>query len=189
MIAGGYAIDMLMTVITPRVRGPAAAAAAIALLVPAGLGLGQARTLFSWPDTSAFIAGLRPYVDATSGPVLVETPSVAEYYLPAGRQWQRWSSTWTIRMRDTKTTGSQGVGKPGDWPTFQKYIRWHYFAVVALNMNATRGLDRQIVSELRIVPGYVLVKQLPYGNIGQYQIWVYRPPPRSPATPIPAVTR
>ncbi len=31
-----------------------------------------------------------------TGHLLVEDPSVARYYLPAGRQWQRWSSTRNI---------------------------------------------------------------------------------------------
>ena len=39
---------------------------------------------------------LPPPGRASSGPLLVEDPSIAEYYLPAGHDWQRWSSTRNI---------------------------------------------------------------------------------------------
>jgi hypothetical protein len=176
MIAGGYAVDRLLKFIRPHaVRAAAAAGCVIALIVPAAIGLSQAKVLFDWPDTSKFLTDLAPYVDNTSGHILVETPSIPEYYLPAGSQWWRWSSTWNIREPDRKSVGSQGVGRPGSWGIYQHYIAEHYFSVIALNDNATRELDEQIAAELTSMPKvYRLARQFEYGNIGVYRIWVLR---------------
>ena len=177
MIAGGYAIDVLLKTVRPRAwRAAAAGGCAAALLIPAAIGLTQARVLFDWPNTSHFINVLRPIVDDSSGPLLVETPSVPEYYLPAGAQWRRWSSTWNIRKPNGNSVGSRGVGRPGSWPVFQYYLRMRYFSVIALNFNATPALDEKIASQLTKMPAYHLVKKMSYGNIGQYRIWVYQPP-------------
>jgi hypothetical protein len=159
-----------------RGRGRRLRGCAAALLIPAAIGLTQARVLFDWPNTSHFINVLRPIVDDSSGPLLVETPSVPEYYLPAGAQWRRWSSTWNIRKPNGNSVGSRGVGRPGSWPVFQYYLRMRYFSVIALNFNATPALDEKIASQLTKMPAYHLVKKMSYGNIGQYRIWVYQPP-------------
>jgi hypothetical protein len=77
------------------------------------VGLTQARVLFDWPNTSHFINVLRPIVDDSSGPLLLDTPSVPEYYLPAGAQWRRWSSTWNIRKPNGNSVGSRGWAGAG----------------------------------------------------------------------------
>jgi len=180
MIAGGYAVDALLTAIRPRVlRAAALGACAVALGAAAMTGLTQARALFAWPNTSKFVAALRPLVDNSTGHLLVETPSIPEYYLPAGTQWKRWSSTWNIVLGSGRSTGSQGVGRSGNSAVFAHYIGIHYFSLIALNFNATRPLDEQIARLLELTPGYHLVARLPYGRVGQYVIWVYKPRPHS----------
>ena len=59
----------------------------------------------SWPNATSFIAILRPLASHSKGPLLVEDPSVAKYYLPSGSQWRRWSSTRNITLPSGASTG------------------------------------------------------------------------------------
>jgi Dolichyl-phosphate-mannose-protein mannosyltransferase len=176
VIAAGYAISALTTAIRPyALRISVSLACGVALAVPATLGLTQARALFEWPNTSALVAALRPLADTGSGHLLVETPSISEYYLPAGAQWERWSSTWNVLLPGGRAVGSQGVGRPAVSSLYTELIPAHYFSVIALNFNATPALDQQIAALLKRTPGYHVVVRLPYGRIGNYVIWVYKP--------------
>jgi Dolichyl-phosphate-mannose-protein mannosyltransferase len=176
VIAGGYGLSFLTTAIKPRtLRIAACLACGAGLAIPATLGLMQARALFEWPNTSALVAALRPLTGDGTGHLLVETPSIPEYYLPAGAQWKRWSSTWNVLLPGGLAVGSQGVGRPAVSSLYAELIPAHYFSVIALNFNATPDLDQQIAALLKRTPGYRVVKRLPYGNIGNYVIWVYRP--------------
>ena len=56
-------------------------------------------------DASSFIAILRPLADNGHGRLLVEDASITRYYLPAGSQWQRWSSTRNITLPSGASTG------------------------------------------------------------------------------------
>ena len=58
------------------------------------------------PTRPAFIAVLRPLADHSTGPILVEDPSIAKYYLPSGHDWQRWSSTRNIVLPSGASTGT-----------------------------------------------------------------------------------
>ena len=81
----------------------------VALVFPAGVAFSQSWSLFTnWANASSFIAIFRPLADHGAGPMLVEDPSIAEYYLPAGAQWQRWSSTRNIVL----TGGTTGNPAP-----------------------------------------------------------------------------
>jgi dolichyl-phosphate-mannose-protein mannosyltransferase len=175
-IAAGYAIAMLTTAIKSRtLRRAVSLACGMAIAVPAVLGLAQARALFEWPNTSALVAALRPLTDNSTGHLLVETPSIPEYYLPAGAQWERWSSTWNVLLPGGQAVGSQGVGRPAIYSLYAQLIPAHYFSVIALNFNATPALDQQIAALLKRTPGYRVVVRLPYGRIGNYVVWIYDP--------------
>ena len=63
------------------------AACAAALALPAVLGIAQARTFATdWPNSTSFTEIFGPLVQHATGRVLVEDPSIAEYYLPAGQR-------------------------------------------------------------------------------------------------------
>ena len=47
----------------------------------------------------------RPLATHGNGHLLVEDPSIAEYYLPSGSHWQRWSSTRNIVLPGGSNTG------------------------------------------------------------------------------------
>jgi hypothetical protein len=177
-IAAGYAADMLIAA-TPSLRQRALTAVAlvVALAFPITLGAAQSRLMAtSWPSADSFIAILRPLVAGSSGRVLVEDASIAEYYLPAGRDWQRWSSTRNIVLPSGSSTGgptaADGVTGSGNAGTFAAYITAGYFQLVALNFADTTTLDHRLASDLHHNPRYHVVAVIPYGT-GTYVIWRY----------------
>src|SRR5262249_12996238 len=121
VIAAGYAIDRFIAAAPDgRAQAVTTGACVAALAFPAMLAAGQSwQFSTSCPNSKTFIAIRRPYVSNSRGPMLVEAPSIAEYYLsvPAS-QWRRWSSTRNIVLPSGASTGhptSQGIvgaGRP-----------------------------------------------------------------------------
>jgi Dolichyl-phosphate-mannose-protein mannosyltransferase len=186
-IAAGYAVDrFLVAAPVGRSRALTIGACAVALVFPAALGSSQSRTWSTnWPDASSFIAIFRPLADHGTGHLLVEDASIARYYLPAGSQWQRWSSTRNIVLPSGATTGgpssTAGVTGAGNAGVFAEFITHGYFSYIALNYADTTALDRRITADLRRDPHYHLIDVVPYGTEvpsignGTYIIWRYRP--------------
>lgn len=188
-IAAGYAVDRVIAAAPAgRMRSLAAGACVIALAFPVALGAGQSRIFATdWPNASSFVAIFRPLADRGSGHLLVEDASIARYYLPAGSQWQRWSTTRNIVLPSGASTGgpasTAGVTGDGNPGVFAEFITHGYFSFVALNYADTTTLDRQITADLRRNPRYRIIDVVPYGieipPIGQgtYVIWRYEPQP------------
>jgi hypothetical protein len=186
-IAAGYAADLLITAAPAgRTRVVTCAACVVAMAFPASLGATQSHTFAtSWPDSASFTAILGPLADQGNGRLLVEDPSIAEYYLAAGSQWQRWSSTRNIALSAGASTGhpSQGasVAGAGNPQAYAKYIAEGYFSIVALNFADTTALDHSIRADLKNNPDYHIVQVIPYGievppvGQGTYVIWRYEP--------------
>jgi hypothetical protein len=163
-------------------------ACVIALSFPASLGADQSQAFStSWPNSSAFIAILRPLAGQDTGHLLVEDPSIAEYYLHVGSQWKQWSSTRNIIGPGGIPTGgpsdSAGVVGPGNAGTFAKYIRLRggYFSLVALSFSDTVSLDNKIAADVKRSRHYGSPQLAPYGPgprgpaLGKYLIWRERP--------------
>ncbi|HEY2268302.1 MAG TPA: glycosyltransferase family 39 protein [Streptosporangiaceae bacterium] len=183
-IAAGYAVDRLIAAAAAgSTRTVTGAACVVALSFPVTLGAAQSWTFAtSWPSSSAFVAILRPLADKSGGRLLVEDPSLAEYYLPSGSQWQRWSSTRNIVLPSGAPTGgpsdAAGVVGDGNVGTYAMYIAQGYFSLVALNFTDTKPLDQSIAADLRRNPRYHIIDVIPYGPApGTYVIWRYEPPP------------
>ena len=186
-IAAGYAADRLIAAAPAgQTRAVTCGACVVALAFPASLGATQSRTFAtSWPNSASFTAILSPMADQ-GGRLLVEDPAIAEYYLPAGSQWQRWSSTRNIALTAGASTGhpaqSTGVVGAGNPAAFARYIAQGYCAVVALNFADTTPLDHSIRADLSRNPNYHLAQVVPYGievppiGKGTYIIWRYQPP-------------
>jgi hypothetical protein len=185
-IAAGYAVDRLIAAAPAgQSRTVTCGACVIALVFPAYLGIAQSQAFSSdWPNASDFFAVFGPVAGHASGPILVEDPAVAEYYLPAGAQWQRWSSTRNITLPSGTYTGGPASGASvtgaGNAPVYANYIARGYFSLVALNFTDTTTLDRQIAADLRRNPHYHVVQVVPYGmeippkGQGSYVIWQYQ---------------
>jgi Dolichyl-phosphate-mannose-protein mannosyltransferase len=186
-IAAGYALDKLIeTSPAGTMRAVTAAACVIALCFPVTLGAAQSRTFAtSWPNSAAFITIFRPLADDGTGRMLVEDPSIAEYYLPAGSQWQRWSSTRNIVLPSGAPTGGPstkaGIVGAGNAGTFAMYIQQGYFSLIALNFADTTTLDKAIAADIHRNHHYHPIQVVPYGvgpagpALGEYVIWQYEP--------------
>jgi len=186
-IAAGYAIDWLIEAAPAgNMRAVTGGACVLALSFPVVLGAGQSKVFAtSWPNASAFITVFRPLADDSTGRLLVEDPSIAEYYLPAGSQWERWSSTRNIVSRFGTPTGGPsskaGIVGGGNAGTFASYIKQSYFSLIALNFADTTSLDSAIAADIKRNHHYHPVQVVPYGvgpsgpATGEYVIWQYEP--------------
>jgi Dolichyl-phosphate-mannose-protein mannosyltransferase len=169
-IAAGYAVDWFIAAAPAgRNRTLTCGACVLALAFPISLGASQSWAFStSWPNSAGFTAILSPLVDHSHGRLLVEDPTVAEYYLPAGSQWQRWSSTRNIVLPSGASTGGPtqkaGVVGPGDAGTFAMYIREGYFSLIALNFADTTALDHSIAADIKHDHNYRKVEIVPFGE-------------------------
>ena len=181
-IAAGYAISAFIAAAPDRrSQTLTTTAGVIALTFPVSLGISQSHAFStSWPDSASFIAIFRPLAAHTRGPLLVEDPSIAAYYLPTGHQWQRWSSTRNIVLPTGgsvahPTSGVTGEGNPA---SFARYIGRRYFTLVALNYADTITLDHSIRADLARAH-YRVLQVIPYGTHGTYIVYTKNPKPRS----------
>jgi Dolichyl-phosphate-mannose-protein mannosyltransferase len=186
-IAAGYAVDKFSAAAAAgNMRTVTVGACVIALSFPVSLGAGQSWAFStSWANSSDFISILRPLADDSTGTLLVEDPTIAEYYLPSGTQWMRWSSTRNIILPGGTPTGgpstSAGVVGDGNAGTFALYIAGNYFSLVALNFSDTTPLDKEINADLTRNRQYHVVEIVPYGvgpagpTPGTYKIWRNEP--------------
>jgi len=188
-IAAGYAVDRFIAAAPAgRPQALTTAALVVALVFPISVGASQSKQFSSdWPNATSFIAIFGPLANHGNGHLLVETASIARYYLPSGSQWQRWSSTRNIVMPSGASTGGPssqaGVTGPGNAGVYAAFITHGYFSYVALNYTDTTTLDHQITKDLRASGHYRVVAVVPYGTevppIGQgtYIIWRYEAKP------------
>jgi Dolichyl-phosphate-mannose-protein mannosyltransferase len=186
-IAAGYAVDKVIAAAPAgRTRAVTCAALVIALTLPVSVGVSQSRVFSeNWPNATPFIAILGPLVDHGTGHLLVEDPSIPEYYLHAESQWMRWSSTRNIVLPGGVSSGgpssTAGIVGPGNAGTFAVKIGEHYFSLVALNFIDTTSLDHQITADLKRNGHYCVLQVVPYGieippiGVGTYVIWRYEP--------------
>jgi hypothetical protein len=181
-VAAGYAIDRLICAASPgRTQAVTCGACLIGLAFPIALGMQQSRAFATeWPNSTSFVKILGPILAHTPGPILVEDPAPAEYYLHAESQWKRWSSTRNIVLSSGASTGgpsaSAGVVGAGDPAAFARFIANGYFTVVALNFTDTTSLDHSIVADLRKSGTYRIESVVPYGPAGgTYVIYRYEP--------------
>jgi hypothetical protein len=179
-IAAGYAADRLIRAVRwSRTRAMVSVAMGVMIVPVAATGAVQAQQLFDWPNSAAFIRVFRPLAERSLGPVLVETSSVAEYYLPRLR-WQQWSNTFSITTRAGQSVGysTQGITNAGQPGIYRRYIEHDYFELIALNFSAAAtAVDGTLTALLRRNPSYRLVATVPYGS-EYYVIWQRVPRPR-----------
>jgi hypothetical protein len=193
-VAAGYAVDRFIAAAAPgRARAVTGGACVVALAFPVVLGAGQARAFSTdWPDAGSFLAIFGPLADHGSGRLLVEDPSIGEYYLRAGTQWQRWSSTRNIVLPSGASTGgpsaSAGVTGGGNSGVFDQFITQGYFSYIALNFADTTALDKRLRAGLRRNHHYKIIDVVPYGPDGTYVIWKYTPRAAPQPGYIPRIT-
>jgi hypothetical protein len=185
-MAAGYAVDKLIAAAPEgRTRLVTLAACIVALALPVSVGAAQSyQFATSWPNSADFVAIMRPLVEHGEGRLLVEDPSIAEYYLHTENQWELWSSTRNIVLPSGASSGgpstSAGVVGPGNAGTYQLKIEQSYFGLVALNYTDTTALDLKITTDLKQSHHYCVIQVVPWGDnvppvgIGDYVIWRYQ---------------
>jgi hypothetical protein len=182
-IPAGYAVSRVVAVVPAGwMRFVTCGACVTALAFPVTLGAAQSRVFSTnWPNAYSFTSVLRPLAADSAGRLLVEDPSIAEYYLHTGRGWTRWSSTRNIVLPSGASTGgpaaTAGVTGPGNRGVFAEFITNDYFSLVALNFADTTALDHAIAADLRSNPRYRITQVVPYGLHGTYVIWQREPAP------------
>jgi hypothetical protein len=180
-IAAGYAVDKLIAAVpVGQTQTITCGACVVALALPLSLGASQSRTFSTdWPNSASFIAILRPLVEHGNGHLLVEDPEIAEYYLGAESQWERWSSTRNIVLPSGASSGgpssAAGVLGPGNAGTYGTKIIDDYFSLVALNFADTTPLDHKIAADVEANHRYTRIQVVPYGANGTYVIWQLGP--------------
>ncbi|HWF81991.1 MAG TPA: hypothetical protein VN695_15520 [Streptosporangiaceae bacterium] len=114
-----------------------AAACAVAFIYPAVYGFSAAWQRYHlWPNSSAFVAALRPVVSHTPGLIYVpgHEANVAQYYLPQqGNDWQRWNAQLALNP------ASLPVPVPRDkWASYYKsQVARGTYGVLALFYSTT----------------------------------------------------
>ena len=132
--------------------------------------------------SSAFVAILRPLADHGTGRMLVEDPSIAEYYLASGSQWQRWSSTRNIVLRPgpppaarAPKPGSSGQATRARSPCTSPGLLLSRRAELRRHDRS----DQSIAADMRRNRHYHAIQVVPYGTgpaaPGKYVIWRYEP--------------
>lgn len=164
-IAGAYAISVITSRFRRRpLRWMSAAACGVALIFPAHLGVIQARARFhDWPNSTSLIMVLRRLLPVTTGPILVSTPDVSEYYLPEGSEWYRWSNLYTIRLLNGRAIDSRVIGQGLSEKAYETRVRQGFFSVVVTNLTGSDApFSRQLVPILAQSKHYRLAAVVPY---------------------------
>ena len=120
------------------------------------------------PTRASFIAIFRPLADHGSGPLLVEDPSIAEYYLPLATTGSAGPPPATSSCPPGPTPASPAGRRRHRAPERRRVCplhRRHYFSLVALNFADTTTLDHTIADAADRNPDYRIDPQVvPYGS-------------------------
>jgi 4-amino-4-deoxy-L-arabinose transferase-like glycosyltransferase len=174
-IAAGYAANKISQLRIPGVATAIVTAASVAALaIPVGSGFFQARELYGWANSRAFVAAFRPLAEHSTGPLLVENPSPVRYYLGSAVRWERWSSTWAITLPNGTSIGSSGVTISGIPGIYLRRVQSGFFTLIALNSTTTPTLDDEIIQAIATSHRYRLIDAVPYDGVdyaGYYAIW------------------
>jgi Dolichyl-phosphate-mannose-protein mannosyltransferase len=164
-IAAGYAIDKITSRLRQRpLRWLSAAAFTVALIYPAHVGVTQARIRFhDWPNSTSLTAVLRELLPGTSGPIMVSTPDVPEYYLRQGTEWYRWSNLYTIRQLNGSAISAKMIGQSVSTATYATKIRQGFFSIVVTNLSGSNApFAERLVPLLAKSKHYRLAAVIPY---------------------------
>lgn len=174
-IAGGHFLGQL---VRPRSAGVISSIGAITLAtVLAGtlvVGYFESTALFhQWPGSAAAVHRAAVVLRSAKGPILAENPSLFEYYLPQGSEWQRWSSSCSIRLPVGESI-SRPVGSCVSTATYLGRVRRGFFSVIILLFGSTGPFDGPVVRALAENHHYHLVESAPYGRVSAL-VWEYQP--------------
>ena len=171
-VVAGYALASFLRAV-PTVKANAAEAVSVtvvALAMVSGVLLATDHFVAGWPDVAVYTVDLRPWVESARGQILMDEPTVEEYYSPALVRWQHVDNNVSFAYTDpvTKKHFSQSTAAYAD------AIRNQYFSLIALTYGDPANVyDPVIVRDIERYGGYKLVLDLPYraSNRGAFMVW------------------
>ena len=98
-IAAGYACSKFIRWLPGANRQLAAVCCVVALVYPAAIGWQSAWERYhAWPNANAFITDFKPAAAHVHDPIYVPAHelNIAEYYMPQGGDWMRWSAALSL---------------------------------------------------------------------------------------------
>lgn len=191
-IAAGYALSKLVTVWRSRVVRTFIVTIVLGGVTLMGVtGFTQAKMLFGqWPNSTSFVATMRPLVASTHGPILIESSQTLAYYLPSvGYDWQRWSDTYSAYLPSGVAVGYYpGKSNVGGNPSvFEALIKHGYFSLIELDDSFNYGFDQTISAYLEHDSNYRVVARVSFGS-ATYPVWKYVGPKVGGQLPGPPIT-
>jgi hypothetical protein len=171
-IVAGFALASLGKVV-PRAKTQTAIRTAIAAVVLASLsGVWYSQQHFEvWPNSTGYIAALKPRLDSSRGYVLIDTASIPEYYL-RNTDFELIVNSSYFAYTDPDT----GRRLTSPIAAYADAIKHGYFALISLtNGNAPTVYDPYIIADIKEYGGYRLVSSIPYktpSDQGEFLTWV-----------------
>ncbi|MFF0159748.1 glycosyltransferase family 39 protein [Streptomyces sp. NPDC005263] len=131
-------------------------------------GMSQAYANYhAWPDSSALVSALRPYVNA-HGRYLADTYEVPVYELGRTTSYRQWNSTYTIDY--TTRTGRHLTGAAG----FRAAVAERHFTLIVLDRGNPTGDSVPVRDALVHSTGYRLIGTVPYATTwgtSRFELW------------------
>ncbi len=171
-IAAGLALASLGRAV-PRAKVAAAIRLAVAAVVLASLsGFWYSEQHFEvWPNSTKYIAALKPWLESAQGGVLVDIATIPEYYL-RNLNFPLITNSSYFAYTDPRT----GRRLTAPVAAYADAIKHGYFALITLtNGNAPTVYDPYIIADIKKYGGYRLVSSIPYktpSDQGEFLIWV-----------------
>ena len=152
-----------------RVWPVAACAVVLMALVPMYVsGRNQATYEFhTWLDSETFLQRIKPLVQHTTGPILLDDAEVPDYYVGGGVRATRWHDTYYLSYRPPGFS-RRLVGIPA----YTAAILNHYFTIVALDFGAQHRIDAAIVKSMTWSHAYRFVTRVPVSDVFGHSVYV-----------------
>lgn len=122
-----------------------------ALIYPAAIGFQTAWVRYQkWPNAGPFIAALRPAVASASGLIYVpgHQQNIAQYYLPQGTDWTRWTSALALDPAGLPTPVPKS-----QWPRYYKHqLSTGNYGIITLFYNTTFASTSALPGSILLAP-------------------------------------
>lgn len=178
-ILGGYALACFVRAV-PAIKANAAetvSVATVAIAAVLGAVLATNHFTWGWPDSTRYMAALRPWAASSHGQMLFGNAGVGnipEYYSPGTVRWTHVTGEFYFAYTDPDT--GKRIVQPA--LAYADAIRHGYFALISLTGDDSLGsYDQEIRQDIRRYGDrYRLVVDLPYrladGARGAFLVWV-----------------
>lgn len=172
-VVAGYALASLPRAVPVSKTEQARRVAIVTMALASVSGVFYAGAHFNvWPNTTRYVATLRPLLASSRGRVLVDDASIPEYYLGIYSDIGRLNNSSYFAYTDP-VTGKRLTQPPA---AYADAIEHRYFSLISLTYsNSATVYDPGIVQDISRYGGYRLVSSISYhlaSNNGIFLTWV-----------------